>query len=337
MRGAACNRPKGRSKHREGLSSSYVSLATTLHEVYIPRAVVSKIREASPFRSGIRQALRDDTFARPRVFSQRELAQLFARRRGDWGFAGSSRLRDFIRGLSDNGLTFIEFRAEEYDRTSVRYLWREPSIFSVAMSIRSGSYLSHGTALSLWGWTQQRPLTLYANREQGKKFSRDASPVLAQESVNRAFSRPQRKSRFVYRYGDADIVLLSGKWTGGYGVTELELERGEEVEVTERERTLIDCVVRPSYAGGVAEVARAFVYARSKGISADDLLTTLDALAYVYPYHQALGFYMERAGFPEESLDAFERRGAAVDFYLDYGLKDLAFSRRWRIHYPKSL
>jgi hypothetical protein len=60
--------------------------------------------------------------------------------------------------------------------------------------------------------------------------------------------------------------------------------------------TLIDLAVRPSCAGGVYGVPAA--YRRAKDlVSMRTVLSILKKLDYVYPYYQAIGFYMQRAGF----------------------------------------
>jgi len=53
-------------------------------------------------------------------------------------------------------------------------------------------------------------------------------------------------------------------------------------------------------------VLRAFRASRSR-ISVRRLLLTLQKFQYVYPYHQAIGFYMQRAGFPERDHRRFRQ------------------------------
>ena len=78
--------------------------------------------------------------------------------------------------------------------------------------------------------------------------------------------------------------------------------------MTSLERTLIDATVRPGYAGGVATVLEAYRRA-SEALTVSRLIDTLRKLDYVYPYHQAIGFYMERAGFPTKQLAPLKALG----------------------------
>jgi hypothetical protein len=63
----------------------------------------------------------------------------------------------------------------------------------------------------------------------------------------------------------------------------------------------------------------------------------LQRLDHAYPYHQAIGFLLERAGRPNADCQKFEALGKEFDFYLDYGMKRPVFNKKWRLHYPASL
>lgn len=114
--------------------------------------------------------------------------------------------------------------------------------------------------------------------------------------------------------------------------------RGELLEVTKPERTLIDISVRPAYAGGVSQVLNAFEKAKGQ-ISVNTLVATLKKLDYVYPYHQAVGFYMERAGYPESQWRKLMKLGLKFDFYLAHQLtgRKKRYDPKWRLFYPSDL
>jgi len=66
-------------------------------------------------------------------------------------------------------------------------------------------------------------------------------------------------------------------------------------------------------------------------------MATLKKLGHLYPYHQAIGFYLERAGFGSEALDLARRPGLVFDFYLTHGMDDTTYDKWWRLHYPTGL
>ncbi len=232
--------------------------------------------------------------------------------------------------LHDSG--FIEpvtLKSTEYsdvERIAVPSL--HPSPYDHALSIRGGSYLSHSSAVHLLGLTQQQPKTIYVNREQTQKPKPQGA--LSQESIDRAFSHPQRRSRYVYRVDHTQIVLLSGKASGRAGVIQ---DNATGLPITGVARTLIDITVRPRYAGGVFQVAEAFTHALPE-IKIGDIATLLARLDYKYPYHQAIGFYLKRAGASEKTLTPLRNLGLKFDFYLDYSMATPEYDDSWRVFFP---
>lgn len=212
-----------------------------------------------------------------------------------------------------------------------RYLLPGATAFEVALSLRGGSYLSHASAVFLHGLTEQLPLRIYVNREQAPKP--EPAGELTQEALSRAFSRPGRETSYILRGPGYEIVLLNGKSTGNLEVGTVKGIDGEPLTATKLERTLIDIAVRPNYAGGVFQVMEAYRAARDR-VSVGVLLTTLKKLDYRYPYHQAIGYYMERAGYTEQALARVAELGMDFDFYLAHGLPNRAYSKRWRLHHP---
>ena len=58
---------------------------------------------------------------------------------------------------------------------------------------------------------------------------------------------------------------------------------------------------------------------------------------HLYPYHQAIGFYLERVGYSGPDLDLVRSAGLHFDFYLAHGMQDRHYSRDWRVYYPRGL
>lgn len=238
---------------------------------------------------------------------------------------------DFLKYLLDGRiLQQVDLESTRYPSFR-RYLVDGTTAFEVALSLRGGSYLSHASAVFLHGLTEQLPLRIYVNREQAPKPEPEGK--LTQEALTRAFALPARETSYILSGPGYEVVLLSGKSTGNLEVGTLKGTRGEPLAATKLERTLIDITVRPTYAGGPFQVLEAYRSARDR-ISIGVLLATLKKLNYIYPYHQAIGFYMERADYAEKALARLEELGAELDFYLAHGLANRAYSKRWRLHHP---
>jgi predicted transcriptional regulator of viral defense system len=110
----------------------------------------------------------------------------------------------------------------------------------------------------------------------------------------------------------------------------------EPLQVTSLERTLIDALVRPQYAGGIRNVLKCFEKAKDR-LSIDQMTSLLAKMRYVYPYHQALGFVLQRAGVTEEILSPLKERKIRFRFYLDYAMNTPQFDPTWKLYYPCDL
>jgi len=278
------------------------------------------------------------TGQRTHVFSRNDLADIVGQLRHDLRIPSSLSIGGILSILTEDGpVREVEIRREGTKSTRgtiIRYVLGNASPFRIGLSLRGGSYLSHSTALFIHALTDQVPKTIYVNREQSPKPTRKGS--LSQFSIDRAFKNAPRKSKYVFVSRDYRYVLLSGKHTGRLEVVDVEGPDGESLDVTNIERTLVDIVVRPAYSGGVHEVLQAYTNAKGR-VSINTLRAVLKKLDYLYPYHQSIGFLLERGGYAERDVDKFRSIGMDWDFYLDYGMEGPAFDAAWRLYYPKGL
>ena len=266
------------------------------------------------------------------VFSQTQLRALLQENRRAFRLPKYMTLEEFISYLEEKShLTKVQLDGGQYPGF-IRYAWRTPTPFQLALSLRGGSYLSHGTAAFIHGLLPA-PDPLHVNKEQSAKTTES---VVSQTGINRAFVGKPRTSRYLVQTGDIRILLLNGKFTNKLGVVEISDPEGGTLRLTGLERTLIDIAVRPVYAGGATNVLSAYSTAKNR-LAPKKMVAILKKLSYAYPYHQAVGFYLSRAGYEAKTLMEFRRLGLEYKFYLDYRMSKPAFDKTWQVYYPSEL
>ncbi|QDV73058.1 hypothetical protein Spa11_12470 [Botrimarina mediterranea] len=217
-------------------------------------------------------------------------------------------------------------------RSVTRFVWGDVPTYAIIQAVDAQGYFTHYTAMHLHGLTDQIPKAIYFNVEQP---ATGGGGSLTQGGIDRAFKGKCRVTNNVIKFRDVTIHKVNGQNTGRLGVESLRTADGSAVAVTNLERTLIDIAVRPIYSGGVAEVANAYKAAAEK-VSGNRLTTYLKSLNYTYPYHQVIGYYMERAGtYSESQIKKIRAIPREFDFYLTYQIKNPSYNEEWRLFTPQ--
>jgi hypothetical protein len=262
-----------------------------------------------------------------------DLRRMLDRYRATWRLPRWLGIRTFLAFLGEN-TPLREIRLEFTPRVETLYVWDKVSSYVIASSVKPKAYLCHRTAMHLHGLADDTANTLYVNHEQ-KPVPPSETP-LTQQGIDQAFRRKQRVSANTVPLGDHLICLLNGKFTDRRGVVSMKDADGRPFHVSCLERTLIDIAVRPAYAGGPPAVLEAYRRAKER-VSLADLASMLDAMEFVYPYHQAVGFYLQQAEWELSELEAFRRVPIEFDFYLAHAMGAKLLDATWRVHYPKNL
>lgn len=261
------------------------------------------------------------------VFTFTELGDVLDEKRDSWRLPFSMSARRFIAELLKcTILKEYTFKFMSLPAPIHRYTWGDSDIYALTSHLFKNSYLCHYTALYLHNLTEQDPKAVYINNEQTAKPQNNIK--LSQSGIDSAFSKPHRITNNVCMVDGYQIHLLSGKHTGNLGVVD------SKYRLSNLERTLIDITVRPYYSGGVFEVLKAYELARDS-LSVSYLATLLNKIEYIYPYHQAIGFYLERAGYNPDQVAILEKYPREFNFYLANNMEEMDFSEKWQIYYPK--
>ena len=273
--------------------------------------------------------------ARPPVIRLKQMMGVLARERSGWRLAQRTTIRDFIVFLKKQG-KLREHKFAFPHQPETLYVWGEIPMMELLLHLKPRSYYSHYTAMRLHGLTEQVPKVLYLSHERSSDTQWGTS--LTQSAIDEAFQRPARISNNTADFNNLQVLLINSANTGELGVlnheAQLSLESRVSVRVTNIERTLIDAAVRPAYSGGVFEVAKAFELAKNV-VSVNAMGAMLSKLRFAYPYHQAIGFYLERAGYRASSLDLMRRFPMEFDFYLTHEMSATRYVPAWRLYVPE--
>ena len=273
--------------------------------------------------------------ALPPVIRHKQMMGFLAKERAGWRLAQRTTIRDFIVFLKKQG-KLKEHKFAFPHQPETLYVWGEIPMMELLLHLKPRSYYSHYTAMRLHGLTEQVPKVLYLSHERSSDTQWGTS--LTQSAIDEAFQRPARISNTTADFNNLQVLLINSANTGELGVlnheAQLSLESRVSVRVTNIERTLIDAAVRPAYSGGVFEVAKAFELAKNV-VSVNAMGAMLSKLRFTYPYHQAIGFYLERAGYRASSLDLMRRFPMEFDFYLTHEMSATRYVPAWRLYVPE--
>jgi len=267
------------------------------------------------------------------IYSENDISEILRENKKEWRLSTVTTTTDFIKFLVNKKILTPIKISNPKGTTFFKYIFKNASPFEIALSLSKGAYISHYSAMFLHHLTDNIPKKIYINKEQVNRAHTITKQELIQENIDKAFAKSMRITNNIFSFENYQVYLLNGKNVNKLGVIDFDLD-GKVIPVTSIERTLIDITVRPSYAGGVQEVLNAFAAAKGR-FSVNRLIALLKKMNFTYPYHQAIGFYLEKAGYEPKLIDLVKRIEIKYKFYLTYGMKETDFSQNWQIYVPK--
>jgi predicted transcriptional regulator of viral defense system len=265
-----------------------------------------------------------------KAFSKSELEELLSENRAFWRLAQKTTVLQFVQFLEKNAN--LKSYVLKFPRPVTRYSLGDIGPFELVQSIDERGYFSHYTAMAVHGLTEQLPKAIYFNIEQSL---RPGGGDLTQAGINRSFATACRTTNNIATFQQHTIHLLNGGNTDQLGVIEKPYGSNATIRVTNLERTLIDIVVRAVYSGGIAEVAKAYAEAADR-VSINRLCAYLRQIGFTYPYHQSIGYYLERSGkYKPSQISQLQEFKIEFDFRLDYKMKETEYIEKWRLFVPK--
>ncbi len=265
-------------------------------------------------------------------FTESNFKKILDENRSEWEIPQNKSTRQVLDFLISREDLILNTFLNSYGEKKEVFSWRTDDEYTIISGLKNNSYFSYFSAIYLHQQTLQIPKTIYLNFEHSSiMLSKDESPI-SQIEIDEAFKKDQRKSNVSFTFNDKKIILTNGKFTDKLGVI-IKKNTKQLLKYTDLERTLIDVTVRPVYAGGVFAVLEAYKNAK-ESVNVNKMLSYLENLNFRYPYHQAIGFYLENAGYKTKDIQLFNRK-IELNFYLTYNIRNKEFSNKWKLFYPK--
>lgn len=266
------------------------------------------------------------------VLSRTEFESMVSAINDIWGLRGIYRndIKEFL--IKENLLIQEHIKFDDAYSSHIYYLPEtNVGIFDIAAVRSRSSYFSFYSALYIHNLTLQIPKQIYLTLE--RRSLEKLNNFLSQENIDRVFSKPPRITTNKRIYKNFSINFINAQHQNNIGIIPFR----DIYRMSDLERTLIDISVRPFYSGGVTQVLEAFENAKDR-LDPDKIFEYYSKMNYTYPYHQVIGFYLEKAGYGSRFYQNFlEFDKKELKFYLTYNILHREFSDKWNLYYPKGL
>lgn len=210
--------------------------------------------------------------------------------------------------------------------TNLYWFSTDANDLEIFSAVSRFSFFSYQTSLYIHSLVEELSYDIFMVKER-KPYNHQSDNLLTQHSIDESFKKDPRLATNRKIIKGHQINIINGQFQNNIGVI-----KSNQYFITDLERTLIDCVVRPFYAGGSLGVLKAFESAKGR-LNTDILYEHYSKMNFTYPYHQALGYYLERSGHVESQFEPFLKYEQEFDFYLDYKIKNKSYNKKWRIYF----
>ena len=251
----------------------------------------------------------------------------------------------FIQALKDEGILRMHTLQPKNPTRKTMHVYSSAQLneidsYDLAAAMLPGGYFCNLSAVYYHGLISQVPNTVYWCQETSAPRKGRSKQQVTDARVRSAFIKPRHHTSFVVKQRDHDIVIIERTRGTDHGVVAVRRQQSPcpvGSRVATLERALIDAVVSPHYNGGITSLCEYFGAAKGK-LKTQKLLEIYRKLEFVYPYAQAIAFFMDHAGMQDHAEEVRRVYPPRQRFYVDHGAKSTwIYDERWMISYPKGL
>ncbi|MCP4134737.1 MAG: hypothetical protein GY754_27430 [bacterium] len=214
-----------------------------------------------------------------------------------------------------------------------------PNAFDIALSLKKKSFLTGYLVFAFLGWTEYIPTIIHVNWKRNL-FKKTNSPIVNDVLQKVAF-KPKKASRLRFKYNDYEIMILNGQVIKKYKQQHFRLlsEIAELPDYTEtyvEERLIIESLINYHYFGGADIVWDAGID-QFLNLDLDLMYKIYKELDLIYPYANAIGYWMEKAGVSQKYLRKWEKM---IDYNMQFHMfmgdgERRVWNKKWNLYVSK--
>ena len=205
------------------------------------------------------------------------------------------------------------------------------SVSDIIEHLSKKYYQSHYSALYFNKLTNQSPSSYFFSREYKNRtavHSNDFVPL----RIKQAFIKPARETSRFFTFNNKSFYLINKQ-----NIDDLGLINSLNTLISGPERTFIECIMSPHYAGGINNIIESYT---NVNLNLKLLFDVYESYSPYYPYWQSIGFIIDRTkntDLSQKWRSKFAHK-KMIDFYLDKNFRsDWKFDPNWRIFYSKGI
>lgn len=211
-------------------------------------------------------------------------------------------------------------------------------IFFLSIAFSYNHTYSHFSALFLNGLINQRPADVYLSKyTMEKRPFNNSNSNMDESSLKMFFRKSPRITSKIIQFKKNDILFIEKTKNEKKFIENISINSNNilcDITVTEKHKTIIDCIISPQYAGGIITVLQALK--KFEDIDIRFLSDIYEDMSPVYPYWQNIGFLLEKSHGKEKAqswLDQINK--TSHKFYLQKGYTDdWIYDEKWKLYHP---
>lgn len=261
-----------------------------------------------------------------KMYSLRELNEVLTHLKTKKLIAQNISGRSFFNMLQ-NRLELKTYSISSEKINKVRYtLYSDINVYDFVATFEKQGFFSMSTSLNIQGLSNEKNEFVFFSKELTPKYYNKNNEI-HQEDIDQAYEKEYRYTSSIATYKNNHVIYLTPKHTGRF-----EVVRYNEYYVSSVHRAFVEMIIHVQYFKSFETVIEIFKPLKNR-LDVKRIFKVLEIFDLIYPYHQLIGFSLEKVGFYKNDLDLFKKQVSDLKFYTQKSKIKYTFDSYWNIYY----